>query len=94
MPPNYVTKPATVINIGIPTVTKIGKVMPIDVVRYRLGLAFGIATRTTAGAATNDALPARVPRTMTSPSDIPPKTASNTPIIPFIRGIAIARKKI
>lgn len=71
---------------------KNGKVIPIDVVRYRLGLAFGSATRTTAGAATNDALPARVPRTMTSPSDIPPKTASNTPIIPFIRGIAIARK--
>ncbi len=71
---------------------KNGKVMPIDVVRYRPGLAFGSATRTTAGAATNDALPARVPRTMSSPYDIPPKTASNTPITPFIRGIAIARK--
>ena len=66
--------------------------MPIDDVRYKLGLALGRATRTTAGAATNDALPARVPKTMTSPSDIPPNTASNTPITPFIRGIAIARK--
>ena len=69
-----------------------GNVIPSADVMYRLGFAWGIAWRKTAGAAINDALAKSNPN-MTAPPKLNPNAVeTSTPIIPLIVGIIIANE--